>query len=165
VSTRAVFTFRDETKASQRNATDIHVYKHNDGYPSEAVKSIANARTCAWPLPRFEADEFAAAFVAANKTAPGDIRLSAAVDARQTSADAEYHYVTTMKDDVIHVTIYTCDWWTNIPSEKEIFTGTLVDAIAKFDHQVLGLPTIEVSLSEISKGLPTIEVSLSEISK
>ena len=45
----------------------VTVYKHSDGYPSGAAKAIAAALPCAWPLPRFEPDEFAAAFVRANK--------------------------------------------------------------------------------------------------
>jgi hypothetical protein len=44
----------------------VTVYKHSDGYPDGAVCWITKALEHAWPLPRFEADEFAAAFVAAN---------------------------------------------------------------------------------------------------
>jgi len=51
------------------------IYKHWDGYPSAVQPMIERALTLAWPLPRFEADEFAAAFVAANKTDSGDVRL------------------------------------------------------------------------------------------
>jgi hypothetical protein len=45
----------------------VTIYKHSDGYPEGAVCWITRALEFAWPLPRFEADEFAAAFVAANK--------------------------------------------------------------------------------------------------
>ena len=51
------------------------IYKHWDGYPSGIQKCINKALDMAWELPRFEADEFAAAFVAANKDKAGDIRL------------------------------------------------------------------------------------------
>ncbi len=62
MSTRALYTFIDpETKQS------YHVYRHHDGYPSGAAQHIRAALAYAWKLPRFEADEFAAAFVAANK--------------------------------------------------------------------------------------------------
>ena len=60
MSTRASYTFTDEH-------TTHHVYKHCDGYLEGACEAITKALDCAWPLPRFEADEFAAAFVAANK--------------------------------------------------------------------------------------------------
>jgi hypothetical protein len=46
----------------------------------------------AWPAGRFEADEFGAAFVAANKTCPGDIRLMPSCEPDEFPADIEYHY-------------------------------------------------------------------------
>jgi hypothetical protein len=60
MSTRAVYTFSDSDGT-------YHVYKHSDGYPTGAAQAIEATLECAWTLPRFEADEFAAAFVAANK--------------------------------------------------------------------------------------------------
>lgn len=63
MSTRAMYTFFDETIKS-----GYHVYKHHDGYPTGAAEHIERARPHAWPLGRFEADEFAAAFVAGNKS-------------------------------------------------------------------------------------------------
>ncbi len=61
MSTRALYTFTDETSS-------WNVYKHHNGYPTGAA-SVINAalKWFAWPLPRFEADEFAAAFCAAGK--------------------------------------------------------------------------------------------------
>ena len=61
MSTRALYTFIDGDSTH-------HVYKHHDGYPEWAAKHIEAALPFAWALPRFEADEFAAAFVAANKS-------------------------------------------------------------------------------------------------
>jgi hypothetical protein len=60
MSTRATYTFIDEHDT-------IHVYKHHDGYPTGALDAIGLAFPYAWTLPRFEADDFAAAFVAGNK--------------------------------------------------------------------------------------------------
>lgn len=60
MSTRAIYTFKDGNE-------EYHVYKHSDGYPTGAAEAINNALDFAWELPRFEADEFAAAFVAGNK--------------------------------------------------------------------------------------------------
>jgi hypothetical protein len=64
MSTRACYRFIDPDPA---NPEVVTVYKHSDGYPEGAVCWITRALDHAWRLPRFEADEFAAAFVAANK--------------------------------------------------------------------------------------------------
>jgi hypothetical protein len=45
----------------------VTVYQHQDGDPAGAAKAIEAALAFAWPLPRYECEEFAAAFVAANK--------------------------------------------------------------------------------------------------
>ncbi len=63
MSTRALYTFR-----SQDGDEEYHVYKHHDGYPMGAAAALTRALAFAWSLPRYEADEFAAAFVAANKS-------------------------------------------------------------------------------------------------
>ena len=71
MSTRAVYGFKDE------HATHW-VYVHHDGYPSGAADKFSTAlksKKC-WQLPRFEADEFAAGFIAANKDRPGSVRLT-----------------------------------------------------------------------------------------
>lgn len=60
MSTRAMYSFIDKGET-------VHVYKHHDGYPEGAAVAINNAILFAWQLPRFEANEFAAAFVAINK--------------------------------------------------------------------------------------------------
>lgn len=61
MSTRGFYTFKDTDGAS------YHVYKHSDNYPTGAADALDSALLMSWRLPRFEADEFAAAFVAANK--------------------------------------------------------------------------------------------------
>jgi hypothetical protein len=63
MSTRACYRFIDPETAEV-----VTVYKHSDGYPEGAVCWITRALDFAWTLPRFEADEFAAAFIAANKS-------------------------------------------------------------------------------------------------
>jgi hypothetical protein len=55
-----MYTFKD-------NDSTLHVYKHHDGYPTGAAQWLNNALAFAWSLPRYEADDFAAAFVAGNK--------------------------------------------------------------------------------------------------
>jgi hypothetical protein len=82
MGTRAVYTFID---GDERHS----VYKQWDGYPKWACRFIANALPLTWPLPRFEADEFAAAFVAANKKEAGDLRLTTGPEAH---GDLAYAY-------------------------------------------------------------------------
>ena len=97
MSTRAIYTFSD------KNTAPIHVFKHHDGYPyasygkGEPLEAggllwIKKAKELAWELPRFEADEFAASFVAANKTESGGCRLITAEHPWEYASDAEYWY-------------------------------------------------------------------------
>ena len=61
MSTRALYTFKG-------NEGDWNVYKHHDGYVSGAARTIKMAIDLfAWPLPRYESDAFATAFIAAGK--------------------------------------------------------------------------------------------------
>lgn len=74
MSTRAVYTFIDEHDK-------FHVYKHWDGYPEDngeggAYAFIRQAKELAWDMPRFEASEFGAAFIAANKHEGGGVYLT-----------------------------------------------------------------------------------------
>lgn len=95
MSTRAIYTFSEGDHS-------IHVYKHHDGYPYASYNSgrgeaggllwIKKAKELAWELPRFEADEFAASFVAANKTEAGGCRLITAEHPWEYASDAEYWY-------------------------------------------------------------------------
>lgn len=64
MSIRAAYIFKDAE-------TEVAVYKHSLGDPESAKGHIAGALEYAWPLPRFEAADFAAAFVAANKSKHG----------------------------------------------------------------------------------------------
>ena len=109
MSTRAVFTFScPETKGRP-----LLVYKHHDGYPSGAIEALIRTRDggLGWPLPRFGADEFAAAFVAANKTQGGGVRLLGSGDWRDFAPlDIEYVYhVVQFPSGHINVTGYTVE--------------------------------------------------------
>ena len=116
MSTRAIYTFKDEHET-------VHVYKHYDGYPSGALGAIKSAITSGqtWTLPRFEAAEFSAGFIAANKQGQGDIRC---VKTRRAYADVQYGYTVTLKDGKPHVTAHAIDGW-DTWKEKKIFAGTL----------------------------------------
>ena len=84
MSTRSVFSFHEAGIKRK-----FHVYKHTDGYPAGAVRAFLNALPFAFDLPRFEADEFAAAFIAGNKKDSGGVRYS---NGPQHHPDLEYHY-------------------------------------------------------------------------
>ena len=113
MGTRAVYTFIDELNC-------VSVYKHWDGYPAWACRFIANALPMAWPLPRFEAEEFAAAFVAANKKGRGDIYLIAGPN---TPGGLAYRYEIRCPAGRLHVRIYSCDG-----GDRPLFEGSLEDA-------------------------------------
>ena len=108
MSTRACYTFKDDHD-------EFHVYKHCDGYPSGAAEFITNALHLAWKLPRFEADEFGASFVAANKNDGGGVRLT---HDWQNHGDLEYRYLIYMRDDELYVDAFDM-------GEKPIFSGNL----------------------------------------
>ena len=93
MSTRATYQFVDEDN-------DVTIYKHHDGYPEGGYQWIARALKFAWPLPRFEADEFAAAFVAANKPDSGGVYLTTGRDAH---GDTQFHYVVQYKAKELRV--------------------------------------------------------------
>ena len=119
MSTRAVFTFKDPENQA-------HIYSHGDGYPTGAVELLQNALRSGkvWPLPRFEAVEFSAGFVAANKTGFGGIRI---LKSRRAISDVEYGYSVCRKTSgEILLTVSTIDGWRGW-KEKTIWTGNLVD--------------------------------------
>ncbi len=100
MSTNALYTFSDDENS-------VTVYGHWDGYPVGAAEMINNAFAHAWELPRFEADEFGAAFVAGNKDGAGQgghIRLVSNPDIY----DGQYHYYITQtaKNQVLMVHAY-----------------------------------------------------------
>lgn len=88
MSTRACYIFKDDLGSHT-------VYKHGDGDPSWAWRYYADtiASGLAWELPRFEADEFAAAFIARNKVGAGSVRL---VERWNYIADIRYLYKLSM---------------------------------------------------------------------
>ena len=113
MSTRAVYTFIDEDNHH-------HVYKHHDGYPSGAIEFILKALDKSWPLPRFEADEFAASFIAANKGSAGGVRLTTGPSAH---GDLSYRYEITVKEDKLYTRIFENDG--SFKLIEEGYTGQL----------------------------------------
>jgi hypothetical protein len=121
MSTRAVYTFKDDHQV-------IHVYKHYDGYPEGGLGAINNAKRLAWELPRFEADEFAAAFVAANKVNSGDVRLipQGIMNPLDFASDAEFHYIVSVDAGELSVTVFETDG-------NLVFKGLLSEALRHYE--------------------------------
>src|SRR6266567_3036073 len=110
MSTRALYTFIEIGERSN------HIYKHHDGYPSGAAIFIEKSLRFAWELPRFEIDDFAAAFVAANKQGAGDIYIS-----NGQHGDLSYRYEIRLSHDekTLHIKAFDED------ENKMIFEGLL----------------------------------------
>lgn len=118
MSTRAIYTFKD------LEGDTFTVFKHYDGYPTAmgAYKFIQNALSYAWKLPRFEADEFSAAFIAANKSQAGDLRL---LDSQSTNGDVlgiEFHYV--IEPDGNRLKVMVHDLWNSSKIYPVYITAT-----------------------------------------
>jgi len=71
MGTKAAIKFTDE------HGAQAIVYTQYDGDPRGIQQKLQAAikSGLVWPLPRFEADEFAAGFIAANKKYSGGIRM------------------------------------------------------------------------------------------
>ena len=134
MSTRAIYTFIEK-------GARFNVYKHYDGYPGGALCAIRAALPFAWPLPRYEACEMAAAFVAGSKTEGGGGVYLMPGGAPKTVApsDIEYRYVVKQNgagSHELHVTAFSTNYW----EAERIFTGTL-DEMEKWVADGEPLPT------------------------
>lgn len=67
MSTRGFYRFVDAAPAGTPAAV-YNIYRQSDNYPSGGLDAIIAALRYAWTLPRYEADEFAAAFCAGYKS-------------------------------------------------------------------------------------------------
>lgn len=123
MSTRACYGFRDSHGIH-------HVYVHHDGYPEGAVEKFKDtlASRVIWKLPRFEADEFAAGFVAVNKTSDGSVRLT---HGPEQHSDIEYYYIVYQPaSGPLYVEAYDVPF-DNFAGKKLIFKGELSEFIRK----------------------------------
>jgi len=135
MSTRAIYTFKGFGEA-------YHVFKHHDGYPTGAAQWIKNALAYAWELPRYEPDEFAAAFVAGNKPDAGGVRLA---KSRTASSDVEFGYTIypleykkkhdypQMNVGQLLIDVVSTDYWDG-KKEKVLFRGPLMEFLIKAEQ-------------------------------
>ena len=124
------YGLRPAVKASKGDAWNVYI--HGDGYPTGAADYVKRAQAYAWDLPRFEADEFAAALCASAKEGikGGNARLmpqgKALAVAARYCADIEYRYeirATGIKAYAVNA------WGPGKATEEPIFTCPL-DAFA-----------------------------------
>lgn len=139
MSTRGIYTFYDDQD-------HFNVYRHSDNYPSGAWEAIQNALKLAWELPRYEADEFACSFIAANKNwlqfatkkqkdlyknmnehslFGGCLRLLH--DGRPSEVappDIEYRYEIRCLDGELYIKAFDTNYWDEPRKEKQIFIGS-----------------------------------------
>tara|TARA_R110002020_G_C15719820_1_gene722875 strand:- start:26 stop:505 length:480 start_codon:yes stop_codon:yes gene_type:complete len=148
MSTRACYTFVEPYGIGfpSNGGGQHHVYKHHDGYPYAGqldanglfecggLVFIENAKQFAWELPRFEADDFASAFVVANKPrGGGGVRLINTPEPWDFSCDTAYWYkVTQSRADSsdVHVEVYHVDWWDRNDRRNQLVSkGMLLDLL------------------------------------
>jgi hypothetical protein len=73
MGSRSIIAFR---KADATDANDdVYVYQHWTSAPEQIGKQLEGALAYAWPLPRYEHDDMAAAFVRHVKNEMGNVRI------------------------------------------------------------------------------------------
>ena len=120
MSTRAVVTIKDERD-------EFHIYTHCDGYPEYQVKRLVDAVPFAWELPRFEAMDFAAAFVRGSKEKGGNIYLTKHWD---NHGDLEFRYEVSEDKGILHIKVF--DMGTSL-----IWEGSLVAMVKKYGDEYI----------------------------
>ena len=119
VSTRACYTFKDKQGA-------YSIYYHYDGYPSNALRMISKARKSAWQFPRFEADEYAAAFCCIAKDGKaGGARLT---EGPHRHGDLAYRYDVWFQNNNLMVKI----WQVDFDNEKLMDKGNIYEMWSKY---------------------------------
>lgn len=125
MSTRAMFTFVSGNEI-------YHVYKRSDGDPPWAAYFIEKSKEKAWSLPRFAADDFSAAFIAANKSGGGGVYLSPAKDVEDFPSDIEFRYEISVKPGGRDLNVMAFAAGHEKGKWTKIFSGALANMIKKF---------------------------------
>lgn len=116
MSTRGLYNFGE----------GFNVYCHYDNYPSGAKIRIEKAIPLAWDLPRYEPDEFGAAFIAGNKHENGGVRLMPNGDPMKVCLkncpDIEYLYEIYAVGKKLWVKAYSVDPW-RTKDKTKIYEG------------------------------------------
>lgn len=120
MGTRATYTFKGDGESHT-------VYVHWDGYPTGAAEYLGATLKSdnVWELPRYEADEFAAGFVATVKTGGGNVRLA---KSPRKFGDIQYAYTVTQKDGELWIKAQSINNWDSWKA-KTIWQGKLSEFI------------------------------------
>jgi hypothetical protein len=114
----------------------IQIYRHWDGYPEAVIPQLIQALPFAWPLPRFEADDFAAAIVRAWKEeGGGHIRIDGNPKGFElVHADTEYVYVVKFDhrkgEPFVEVYDWHAYWFEKADSTAQSFQPKLTEKIS-----------------------------------
>lgn len=146
MGTRAVFMFFHMNASNDAYS----VYKHWDGYPEGAAEFMTKAIPFAWELPRYEACDFAAAFVAANKKKGGDVFMTTGNDAH---GDLDYYYEVMPSTRNGQLLIYAYSVDNN--GESLIFEGRLKDFV-----DAHGSSDTKKMWNELDKSLNKLEIGV-----
>lgn len=131
MGTRAVYTFNDGDEK-------FHVYKHWDGYPEGAALFFMNAMSYAWGGKRFEAGDFAAAFIAGNKhQGGGDVYFTKGPNRH---GDLEYIYELSQNSlGGLMIKAYSVSWdeekKMTVKNKKPMFNGSLFAFISNYGDE------------------------------
>lgn len=136
MSTRSTLTISDNTDR-------FDIYRHHDGYPNGphgVIHDIKAAIDRAWPPPRFEASDFAAATIAQMKQCPGSVYLTR--DASR-HADRDFHYDVKFAENALQVAVH--EYSSRVNAVVPSWTGTIDEAVEHFqaDQDYDGAPLLE----------------------
>jgi hypothetical protein len=120
MSTRCAVTVKDDRHT-------FHIYRHGDGYPdgpNGVPATLGQAIPFAWPLPRFEAMDFAAAIIRAWKErGGGNIYFCADPDLH---GDLEWRYTVTFENGALQIEVF------DVYEGAIAFKGSFEGAVAHF---------------------------------
>lgn len=119
---QAVYTFKD-------GATEYHIFRHRVGDGVTVWGRLVDAAARAYPSPRFDPAEFAAALIGVCKATPGDVRLLPSGEWRQVApSETRQRYVITMSGEgKLNIQAFAVHWdfGTDAWYERELFNGGL----------------------------------------
>ena len=142
MSTNALIKFYDTPGHSFGEGPNqtFYVYQHWDGYPAGVAITLAMTFDYAFKLPRWQANDFSAAFIAANKNSDNSVKQGGNIYISDGSDYKDYEYHVTFKDGDVRVKVldpYTdgLDPYELKDIEVIIFEGTFREFIEYTEAQ------------------------------
>ena len=123
----ALYSFYDH-RATENDWPGSHVYMHTGGEPFHAAAWIKASLDFAWTLPRFDAADFASAFIAANRDSGGSVLVTNGTAWRDTlTCPIKYRYEVWPQDRSLMIAAYRVHGCTDL-SKKNWIYDTLMGA-------------------------------------